>query len=361
MTGDEILADRKNDKDFRWEKKVLAVKQAALDKGFSPNSAKLWVTAARSFFAYHRVQLQFRRSEKARLGEGRAKHEDYRFALSDLQKMHDVGDLTEKYVLTAGKSFGLRAGDFLRLTRGDLEPYINREVPISIGEITTQKEDVKAFPFIDGDALPVIKLMLEKMTREGLTKPDSRVLNYERERQLTRILQRLVSKAGIVTGNKQVRFHCMRKFLIDRLSSFMSESKWKQIVGKQISESAYISPDSLRADYLRAMAETCFQKKTSEEEVKLLAKKEALKILAKAQGYTEDDVRRIFTRKKVSTPEDETRALEELVEKGIPHDCPDGEHCENFAEIKESELLERLRAGWTIVKELSNGQVIVRR
>jgi hypothetical protein len=175
--------------------------------------------------------------------------------------------------------------DCARLTRGDLELYINREVPISIDEITTQKEDVKAFPFIDSEALPVIRLMLEKMTREGLTKPDSRVLNYERERQLTRILQRLVSKAGIVTGNKQVRFHCMRKFLIDRLSSFMSESKWKQIVGKKISEGAYVSPDSLRADYSRAMAETCFLKQIGSEDMAKIAKKQALLALAKEHGY----------------------------------------------------------------------------
>jgi hypothetical protein len=361
MTGDEILADRKNDKDFKWEKKVLAVKQAAIDKGFAPNSAKLWVTAARSFFANHRLPLQFRRSEKAHLSEGRAQHEDYRFSLADLQKMCAVGDLTEQYVVTMGKSVGLRAGDFLRLQRGDIEPYLNREVPISIGEIATQKEDVKAFPFIDSDAAPVLKLVLERMTREGLTKPDDRILNYERERQLSRIVQRLVKKAGIVTGNKQVRFHCMRKFLIDHLSSFMSESKWKQIVGKTISEGAYVSADSLRADYSRAMAETCFQKETTKEEVQLLAKKEALKILAKAQGYTDNDIRKIFMRKAVSTPEAEARALEELVEKGTPHDCPDGDHCENFAQVRESELLERLKQGWSIVKELSDGSVIVKR
>jgi hypothetical protein len=203
--------------------------------------------------------------------------------------------------------------------------------------------------------------MLERMSREGLTKPDSRVLNYERERQLSRIVQRLVKKAGIITGNKQVRFHCLRKFLIDHLSSFMSESKWKQIVGKKISEGAYVSPDSLREDYKRAMAETCFRKETTSEEVALLAKKEALKILAKAQGYTENDIRKIFMRKKISTPEDEARALEELIEKGIPHDCPDGEHCAEFSQVPEAQLLAHLKDGWEIVKELSNGEVIVKR
>jgi hypothetical protein len=34
---------------------------------------------------------------------------------------------------------------------------------------------------------------------------------------------------------------------------------------------------------------------------------------------------------------------------------------ENFAQVKESELSERLKDGWQIVKELSNGEVIVKR
>ena len=33
----------------------------------------------------------------------------------------------------------------------------------------------------------------------------------------------------------------------------MSESKWKQIIGKKISEGAYVSPQELREAYLRAM------------------------------------------------------------------------------------------------------------
>lgn len=92
--------------------------------------------------------------------------------------MFDVADLTEKYVLTAGKSFGLRAGDFLRLTRGDLEAYLDRPVPISIGKYSTQKEAVPAYPFIDSDASPVVKLMIKKMDREGRTKPSDRILTF---------------------------------------------------------------------------------------------------------------------------------------------------------------------------------------
>ena len=163
ITGDAILESRKVDKDYMWEKKVIEFKQWMIDaKKQSENSASLGAASVRSFFAYHRMPLQFRRTESARLREAKRKTEDYRFSREDLKKMADVADLTEKYVIVAGKSFGLRAGDFLALTRGDLEPYINRDVPICIGPYATQKESVKAYPFVDSDAQPIVKLMLEK-------------------------------------------------------------------------------------------------------------------------------------------------------------------------------------------------------
>ena len=238
LTGDQILESKKADKDYSWEKKVLGFKNWLIEKGKSERTGTSASIAVRGFFAYHRLDLKFRRTESAKLSEAEPKYEDYRFSKEDLKRMSDVSDLTEKYVITAGKSFGLRVSDFAALTKGDLEPYLDRPVPISIGEYATKKEKVKAFPFIDADALPVIKLMIEKMDREGRTKPTDRILKYKNEIQLTRTLKRVADSAGIKYGNKRVRFHCLRKFLTDRLSSHMSESKWKQIVGKKISEGA---------------------------------------------------------------------------------------------------------------------------
>jgi hypothetical protein len=68
----------------------------------------------------------------------------------------------------------------------------------------------------------------------------------------------LCEKAGMEIQNgtihgKRIRFHCLRKFLIDRLSAYASESQWKQIVGKAIDEGAYVSQDQLRAVFGRAM------------------------------------------------------------------------------------------------------------
>ena len=61
-----------------------------------------------------------------------------------------------------------------------------------------------------------------------------------------------IDEHGTVHG-KRIRFHCLRKFLIDRLSAYAGESQWKQIVGKAIDEGAYVSQDQLRGVFQRAM------------------------------------------------------------------------------------------------------------
>jgi hypothetical protein len=347
LSGDQILADRKADKVFKWEKQVLAVKTWLIEtKGQADNTAKSVTTAARSFFAFHRVGLEFRKPEKARLKEAHGKSEDYRFSVGDLQKMFNVANLTEKYVLSVGKSFGLRAGDFLKLTKGDLEAYIDREAPISIGAYSTQKEGVKAYPFIDADAQPIIKLMLDKMTREGRTKPSERMLTYTNKLQLSRVLKRLVENAGLNVGNKNVKFHCLRKFLIDHLSSYMSESKWKQIVGKSISEGAYVSPEGLRQDYARATSETCFS--TPTQLMELQKRQQAIEELVSGLTPEQKEKMQRYGIRWSKKPKRETKC--------------DGGHCgETFEQIDESQLLNYLKAGWQIVKELNDGGVIVKR
>ena len=361
LTGDEILASRKADKEYAWEKKVLAFKNWLIAEGAAETSSRTASSVVRGFFSFYRQPLKFRRTETTQLKKASRKYEDYRFSRDDLKRMFDVANLKEKYIVTAGKSFGLRAGDFLALTRGDLEPYLEREPPISIGEYATEKEGVVAYPFIDIDAQPVIKLMIEKMDREGRTKPTDRILKFKGTIELTRNLKRITQKAGLNVGNKVVRFHCLRKFLTDRLASFMSESKWKQIIGKVISEGAYVSPDSLRKDYIRAMNETCFPKEAVSEEDRLM---ESAINTARSLGIPEDQIQeKLRERGKTwTTPKEFSREVYRMRAKGHQRTEPNGgTDCSEYKEISEGDLLSHLQNGWRIVHANSNGKVIIQR
>lgn len=343
MTGDQIKESREADKDYAWEKRAIDFKRwMTEEKRKSEYTARQATVTVRSFFAYHRQGLDFRRTEKTKLAKAKPKYEDYRYSREDLAKMALVADLKEKYVLVAGKSFGLRAGDFMRMARGDLEAYLDREVPISIGEYATEKEGAPAFPMIDRDALPVIRLMIEGMDREGRTRPGDRMLEFKNSIQLSRVVQRLTRRAGIRIGNKRVRFHCLRKFLTDRLSSHMSESKWKQVVGKKIGEGAYVSPDSLRKDYERAMGETCFGRPA-------VTLEERARIVEEARKAIPEEVKREMARLGI-------RIAKVKKEKKSETETNGGDRQRI---IGEGELEEYLERGWRVAAVLPSGKVVV--
>lgn len=366
MTGDQILADRKSDQEHKWERLVLQFKQWMQEKGFSDLTATTSAMAARGFFQYHYMPLNYRRAETKKLGEGSRKTEDYKFSVDDLKRMADVANLQEKYVVVAGKSFGLRASDFLNLRRGDLEPYIDRQVPIGIGQIATQKEKVPAYPFIDSDAQPVIKLLLQQMDRKGRTNATDKILTYKWEKELSAVVRRLATNAGIKYGSKRVRFHCLRKFLIDRLSSHMSTEKWKQIVGKKIAEGAYVSADSLREDYQRTMVDTAFAKAASEDEIELRAAQRALEMQLNAsvsipQHIKEQLLKKIRAVKKMenwkSVEEEVTDQFKNSQRTPTNNNCADGQHCQRL--VGEDELPGLFLQGWRVAAVLPSGKIVV--
>lgn len=255
-SGQELIDIKRNDKDFQVENSLLAYRKHLLSLGKSENYAVGSIMAIRSFYAYCRVPLVLRKQESRKLAEKSRTTTDFLFDREDLSKMALAGNLKDRYVLIVGKSIGLRASDFVKLTFGQLRSLkLDGEAPIALGEIQTQKERIKAYPFLDSDAVPIVKMVLEANKDKS---DDERVLT-DTEDNLSRILQILCKKAGMdidehgMIHNRRVRMHCLRKYLIDHISALASESQWKQIVGKTISEGAYVSQDQLRGIYSRAM------------------------------------------------------------------------------------------------------------
>jgi hypothetical protein len=249
MSGSEILENKRLDTSYTWEKKILEFRTYLIKKGYSEGYAISSCGAVRGFFSYHRLQLSFRHGEKKVLAEANRKTEDYFFDKEDLTKMMLNANLFQKWVI-CNKSFGLRAEDFIRLTYGHFRSLkLDSEAPIAIGEYATKKEKVNAYPFLDSDVVPIIKQILE----QNVSKKDTDRILTIKETELSVILQTLVKKCNIQHGHKRIRFHSLRKFLIDRLSAVASESQWKQIVGKKINEGAYVSQEQLKEVYTRVM------------------------------------------------------------------------------------------------------------
>ena len=253
MNGAVLLQFKRDDKDAKTEKLIMGFKQFMVETcKKSENFANCGVSAVRGFLSANRMPLTFTRKESERLQEAKITTEDYLFSKEEMAKMADVAPLfPDRYVLLVGKSIGLRAGDFMTLTYGKFRgSHLDGEAPVFIGETWTEKKHKKAFPFLDSDALQIVKTVLEANKDK---KDTDTILEFTDENTLTQIIQRLFEKTGLQSGGKVVRFHNLRKYLIDRLSAVASESQWKQIVGKAIGEGAYVGQDQLRDVYLRAM------------------------------------------------------------------------------------------------------------
>jgi len=156
-----------------------------------------------------------------------------------------VANTEEEYIISVGVSFGLRIGDFRTLTRGLLEPLLNKDVPIQLPKIMTKKEGVPAYPFIDRDTKEAIRRLLREMDFKGKTKSSDRMLALS-SRQINDMIKTLYEKAGVPIADYTVRFHILRKFLTDKLSNVCSGDKWKWFVGKK-TPSPYVSSEGLEA------------------------------------------------------------------------------------------------------------------
>jgi hypothetical protein len=251
----ELLEIKSNDKNYSVEASMMDFRKWLLNNEKSEKYCATSIGCVRGFYSYYRMPLVFRKQESKKLLEANRKTFDYLFDREDLAKMALAGSLKERYILLAGKSMGLRASDFVSIRYGQFRALkLDNEPPICVGEIATTKEKVPAYPFLDTDAVPIVKAWLDAHKE---AKDSDRILD-DKEDNLSIALQTLAKKAGMEIENgqihgKRVRFHCMRKFLIDRLSAHASESQWKQIVGKAIDEGAYVSHDQLRGVYSRAM------------------------------------------------------------------------------------------------------------
>jgi len=321
----KLLEEREIDlkeRNYAFEQKVVEFHRwlGRLPEKLSDSTKKTYIASICSFFAFHRMDLKFTRQQRNLVYKRiRPARRYYDFTLDDLKEMSKVASPKEKYVLLVGKSLGLRASDFIRLEQGTFEAHMKGEAPVSLGEIYTKKEGVKACPFLDEDAVEASKTWLQILESKGKRASEARVINIT-EQELTLILKRLAKRAKIETGNEIVRFHQLRVFLITRLSKVMETNRWKQVVGKEVPESSYVKSFNLREDYAKVMEYTTVREKVAQDEVIKL--KEEVKVLKERENGAQTEVWELKNKFKMMEQEMETMRkaiakLERRREKGL--------------------------------------------
>jgi len=285
-----LLKEREIDlkeRNFAFEQIVVDFYQwlDELPRKPSDNTKKAYMSGICSFFAFHRLNLKFTKPQRNKIWKpAKPVKKYYEFTLEDLRRMNQVANPKERYVLLVSKSLGLRAFDFVGLKQGTFEARLKGEAPVSLGEIFTQKEGVKAYPFLDEDAVEASKTWLQILESKGKRDPEERIINISKQ-EVDLIIKKLAKRAGINTGNEIVRFHQLRVFLCTRLASVTSESRWKQIVGKRVPESSYVKPFNLREDYAKVLPHTTVREKVAQDEVNKL-REEVKELMAEGKSFT---------------------------------------------------------------------------
>lgn len=313
-SGAEILAHREE-----WLTKIFEFGHYLEEKGYSSCYVQSCLGCVRGFFASNRKPLEFTKNERQKLRRRSRKTEDFYLNIDHFKTMAGFcGTLKEKWVLIVGKSLGFRSVDFVKINYGQLrsiQDQLDKPAPIFLGEIRAEKEDTKYFAFLDSDTIPIVKAILEaskdKPNNESVLMTKSKKLRNTYQTmykgELSEILRSIAKRAGIQAGNRRIRFHLLRKFLADNLSRFMSESKWKQILGKQIDESAYVGAESLKEDYSRAMPSIVISgngtnKKVSELEDENKKLKDEIERL-KTEQKEKDDLLKIVVKRSLESEE----------------------------------------------------------
>lgn len=225
------------------------LKQQPKERGegtLADNTTKTIANLIRAYFEHVGATVSLSKKQKEELIKVESTpNVDFPMNIRVKEQVMRVASPVEDYIVCAGISFGLRTNDFLKVTRGQLEPFMDQEVPIQLPAMQTQKRGVKAYPFIDRDAYEAIRKLLQKMDLKGRIDPDERMLKFttkDPDGELNRILKDLFKRANINNAGMIVRFHILRKFLTDQLSGICSSDKWKWFVGKK-TKSPYVSSE----------------------------------------------------------------------------------------------------------------------
>lgn len=290
--------------------------------------------------------------------------------MEDLRTVRAVADERERAFIDILKDSGISREDAIEVTYGVVKKAVeDKAVRFLKIDMYRGKENVEYETWIGPNAIESLRIyfMIRRQRGEAITDDapifgrDHRPYGKLPKGSLSGVFRRLTKKTGITIST-----HRLRKFF----ETYITAGGVHPIVakywmghkirgGRSDIEARYIiPPENLQReqyikayDYIDAMPKLTTQDLS---EARIRAELETMSPEAR-KAYIQRLTRRYTFKPNLQRL---LKQIEKDVEK--EDDCPDGEHCE-FKQIPETNLLEYLRQGWQIVKEVSNGEVIVRR
>lgn len=205
---------------------VLAKFVAYLKQGENKVNTILGILGSvRSFFANEAMEIKIRRGTlpTAQMAMG-----EHRFTLPELGAMYHVGDLESKARLSLAVALGWSIGDFIGLETKFVKEIVERgdEDGFAVFDYVRKKTKARVRGIITPDAVQDLKAYLPKVKGDRLWSTRTVVgFNYW--------MRNMAKEAGI-RQNGQIRFHLLRKYVYDIVSSQVGVYEAKLLVGKRI-------------------------------------------------------------------------------------------------------------------------------
>jgi hypothetical protein len=275
LTDSEFIEGYKRAKDrLEWSKqiglKLVAFykwrtskdpKRTEHPEPYATNTVRAEVSSVRAFCRDNCTTLILPRRKIAKAKSAKGEHE---FTQIELSKMFYVADVRGKAVLSTAISLGFSVEDFSELKREFIESLVNKSLTEKIDfigfEYERGKTGVESRSHLTPESVNSLKAWFEYIDKaraeKGLEKSEWVWANgnsgHLNEQTLNDIIKDLIKKANITTTGK-IRFHLLRKFLMNALHDSGFDSwETKRALGKEIPT----SDDT----YLRGLSRTVSEK-----------------------------------------------------------------------------------------------------
>jgi site-specific recombinase XerD len=256
VTDAEFIESYKRAKDrHEWAKqmglKAIAYYNKRVSEGYATNTVRAEVSSVRAFCRDNATTLLIPRRKIAKAKVAKGEHE---FTREELAKMFYVADIRGKAILSTAVSLGFSVKDFSELKRDFVQSLVQKALEEKLEFVGFNyergKTGVESRSHLTPEAVNSLKAWFaysdQYRAEKGLPKSEwvwaNGNGNHLDPQTLNDVIKDLVAKANITTtGN--VRFHLLRKFLMNALhDAEFSSWETKRILGKEIptSDSTYL-------------------------------------------------------------------------------------------------------------------------
>ena len=191
------------------------------------NTVGSYIASVRSFFSNEATSI---RLQKGKIPAREMAMNEHRFTLEELHRMWLVADTEGKARLSVAVSLGWSVGDFVELEKDFIENILNNVDAdgYAVFDYRRRKPRARVRGILNTCAVHDIKNYLPHIAKEQRS-----LWSAGTEEGLNKWLKSLVNEAGI-KENGTVRFHIIRKYVFDVVSSQCGVYEAKLLTGKTI-------------------------------------------------------------------------------------------------------------------------------